>query len=133
MLSLKSSNVFKHLFNHLRDNNLTPLQPGFIPGDTTVNQLTFLHNTFCWALDDGKEKRVVFCDIKNDFHSVWHAGLLHKLEACGVPDTLLDWFKDYISLNRQKVVLPGVKSEWAYIKAGVPQAPSWDLYSFSSI
>ena len=30
--------VFKHLFNHLRDNNLlSSLQSGFLPGDSTVN------------------------------------------------------------------------------------------------
>ena len=46
--------VFKHLFNHLRDNNiLTSFQSDFIPGDSTTNQLTFLYNTFlpsirCW-------------------------------------------------------------------------------------
>ena len=63
--------VFKHLFNHLQDNNvLTPLQSGFIPGDSTVNQLTFLYNTFCQALDAGKEIRVVFCDISKVFDRV---------------------------------------------------------------
>ena len=114
--------VFKHLFNHLRDNNiLTPLQSGFIPGDSTVNQLTFLYNTFCRALDEGKEIRVAFCDIKKAFDRVWHAGLLHKLNACGISDTFLDWFKDYLSDRRQRVVLPGVYSDWAYTKAGVPQ------------
>ena len=114
--------VFKHLFNHLRDNNiLTPLQSGFIPGDSTVNQLTFLYNTFCRALDEGKEIRVVFCDIKKAFDRVWHAGLLHKLNACGIADTFLDWFRDYLSDRRQRVVLPGVYSDWAYTKAGVPQ------------
>ena len=31
--------VFKHLYNHFHDNDiLTPLQSGFIPGDSTVNQ-----------------------------------------------------------------------------------------------
>ena len=48
--------VFKHLYNHLHDNSiLTLLQPGFIPGDSTVIQLTFLYNAFCHALDNGKE------------------------------------------------------------------------------
>ena len=89
--------VFKHLFNHIRDNNiLTPLQSGFIPGDSTVNQLTFLYNTFCRALDEEKEIRVIFCDIKKAFDRVWHAGLLHKLKACGISDNILDWFKDYL-------------------------------------
>ncbi|MCG8096816.1 MAG: hypothetical protein JAZ17_24870 [Candidatus Thiodiazotropha endolucinida] len=114
--------VFKHLFNHLRDNNiLTPLQSGFIPGDSTVNQLTYLYNTFCHALDNGKEVRVVFCDIKKAFDRVWHAGLLHKLRACGVSGSLLDWFRNYLSDRRQRVVLPGANSDWAYIRAGVPQ------------
>ena len=82
--------VFKHLFNHFRDNILTSLQSGFIPGDSTVNQLTYLYNTFCCALDDGKEVRVVFCDISKAFDRVWHPGLLHKLKASGVSGTLLD-------------------------------------------
>ena len=86
--------VFKHLFNHLRDNNiLTPLQSGFIPGDSTVNQLTFLYNTFCRALDEGKEIIVVSSDIKKAFERVWHAALLHKLNACGIAYTFLDWFQ----------------------------------------
>ena len=45
--------VLKYLFNHLRDNDLlSSFQSGFIPGNSTVNQLTlFLYNTFCQALD----------------------------------------------------------------------------------
>ena len=35
----------------------------FVPGDSTVNQLTDLYNTFCHALDEGKEVNAVFCDI----------------------------------------------------------------------
>ena len=55
---------FKHNFNHFRDNDiLLSLQSGFIPGDSTVNQLIYLYATFCHAPDSGKEVRVVFCDI----------------------------------------------------------------------
>ena len=53
---------FQTCFNHLRDNStLTSLQSGFIPGDSTVNQLTYFHNAFSQALDFGKEVPVVFC------------------------------------------------------------------------
>ena len=63
--------VLKHLYNNLWDNNvLSFLQSGFIQGDSTVNQLTFLYNTFCQALDMGKEVRVVFCDIRKAFDRV---------------------------------------------------------------
>ena len=46
--------IFKDDFNHFRDNSLiTSLQSGFIRGDSTVNQLTYLYNAFSQALDFG--------------------------------------------------------------------------------
>ena len=114
--------IFKHLYTHLQGNNmLSSFQSGFIPGDSTVNQLTYLYHTFCEALDSGKEVRAVFCDISKAFDRVWHAGLLYKLEAAGVTGEVLNWFKSYLSDRRQRVVLPGVSSNWNYIRAGVPQ------------
>ena len=35
--------IFKHIYNHL--------QSGFTFGDSTINQLTFMYDTFCNALD----------------------------------------------------------------------------------
>ena len=94
--------IFKYLFNHFRDNNLlSSLPSGFIPGDSTVNQLTYLYNTFCEALEGGKEVRAVFCDISKAFDRVWHAGLLYKLEAAGVTEEVLAWFKNYLSERKQ--------------------------------
>ena len=114
--------IFKYLYNHLRDNNLLfSFQSGFIPGDSTVNQLTFLYNTFCQALDSGKDVRAVFCDISKAFDRVWHTGLLYKLKAAGVTGEVLEWFKDYLSDRKHRVVLPGAVSDWTSIKAGVPQ------------
>ena len=114
--------VFKHLYNHLLENSiLTPYQSGFTPGDSTINQMTFLYDSFCEALDDGKEIRVVFCDISKAFDRVWHRGLLCKLKAAGVTSTALKWFQSYLSNRKQRVVLPGVLSDWKSIKAGVPQ------------
>ena len=103
--------IFKHVFNHFRDDSiLTSLQSGFIPGDSTVNQLTYLYNAFSQALDFGKEVRVVFCDISKAFYRVWHEGLLKKLEAAGISGNLLLEFCSYLSDRRQRVVLPGAES-----------------------
>ena len=113
--------IFKHLYNHLRDNNvLSSLQSGFIQGDSTVNQLTFLYNTFCQTLDMDKEVRVVFCDIRKAFDPVWHAGLIHKLKVAGVQEEL-KWFTNYLAERKQRVILPDVASDWIYILVGVPQ------------
>ena len=114
--------VHKHLFNFFRDNNtLTSLQSGFVPGDSTVNQLVDLYNTFCKTLDDGKEVRAIFCDISKAFDRVWHRGLLYKLRRAGITGSLLSWFSHYLQDRKQRVVLPGASSNWSSVQAGVPQ------------
>ena len=114
--------IHKHFFNFFRDHNiLTPLQSGFVPQDSTVKQLVDIYNTFCKALDEGKEVRAVFCDISKAFDRVWHRGLLYKLQAVVISGSLLQWFTDYLTNRKQRVVLPGVASNWLFFKAGVPQ------------
>ena len=95
-----------------------------MPGDSTVNQLTFLYDTFCHALDSGKEVRVVFCDISKAFDRVWHASLIKKLKTAGIAGSLLNWFIGYLKyVNgiKQRVTFSGVKSYWNSLKAGVQQ------------
>ena len=114
--------VHKHVFNFFKDNNvITSLQSGFVPGDSTVNQLVDIYNTFCKALDNGLEVRAIFCDISKAFDRVWHKGLLAKLKSVGITDSLLNCFQNYLRDRKQRVVLPGGLSEWENISAGVPQ------------
>ena len=109
---------------------LSALQSGLIPGDSTVNQLVDIYNTFCKSLDEDKEVRAVFVDICKAFDGVWHRGLLFKLESFGVSDFLLLWFKSYLADRKQGVALPGAVSAWTYIKTGVPQGPILGLLLF---
>lgn len=50
----------------------------FTPGDSTINQLTYLSNTFCRLLDDGFEVWALLVDIIKAFSKVWLKGLLYK-------------------------------------------------------
>ena len=50
-----------------------------------------------------------------------HQGLLYKLESAGISGSLLSWFKDYLKDRKQRVVLQGSASSWAFIKTSVPQ------------
>ena len=72
--------IFKHVFNFFRDNLvISANQSGFMPGDSTVNQLLSLYHELCLAVDLQKEVRIMFLDISKAFDKVWHQGL-HKLE-----------------------------------------------------
>ena len=114
--------IFKYVFNHFKDNDiLSAFQSGFKPGDSSINQLTYLYNSFCKAIDAGKEIRVVFFDISKAFDRVWHKGLLVKLNATGLPQDLVNLLGNYLSGRYQRVVVPGTKSSWKQIRAGVPQ------------
>ena len=66
------SKTLIHLFIHI--------QSGFIPGDTTVNQLSYLYKSCSQVLDFGKGVMVVFCDISKAFDRVEHKELLKCLK-----------------------------------------------------
>ena len=100
---------------------ITPLQSGFIQGDSTTYQLLHTYNTLCEAVDSGKEIRVVFCDVSKAFDRVWHRCLLHKLRAIGCSEKVTQWFASYLSGRRQRVVINGQSSDWGFIGAVVPQ------------
>ncbi len=114
--------IHKHLYNYIVANDiLTKFQSGFIKGDSTVNQLSYVYNDICKALDDGKEVRAVFCDISKAFDRVWHRGLIFKLSSIGINGCLLKWFSSYLSSRKQRVVYANASSQWSSINAGVPQ------------
>lgn len=114
--------IYKHIHNYLVEHSIiSSHQSGFTPGDSAINQLINITNEFGKALDQGKEIRVIFCDISKAFDRVWHKGLLRKLESIGINGTLLAWVTDYLSNRKQRVVINGCSSDWRGIRAGVPQ------------
>ena len=124
--------VHKLVFNFFRYHGVvTSLQSGFIPGDSTTNQSEDVFNTFCKALDEGKEVRAIFCDISKAFDKVWHRGLLFKLQTAGISGSLLQGFTDYLHNKKQRVVLPGANSDWTSVNWSPPRLYSWSIaFSF---
>ena len=114
--------VFKYTFNYLRDyQRISMNQSGFIPDDSTVNQLVNIYHNTCASLDEHKNIQMIFFDISKAFDKVWHKGLLFKLKCVGIDGNLLNWLTDYLSNRKQRVVINGKFSTWKCIQAGVPQ------------
>ena len=114
--------LFDGIFTFLKAHQLlNPRQSGFIPGDSTVNQLiSVCHNISC-HLDKGEEMVGVFLDLTKAFDRVWHAGLLKKLEQIGIRGLLFQIIKSYLTNRKQFVVVNGCKSVSKELYAGVPQ------------
>ena len=82
--------IFQHLFSYLKNQNIiSGKQSGFIPGDSTTNQLSIICHNIYSALDSGDEVHCVFLDFSKAFDKVWHTGLLYKLKRYGVAGNIL--------------------------------------------
>lgn len=114
--------VADNLMAYLRSNDLlSENQAGFMPGDSTINQLIIITDKILEAFEKGKEVHTIFLDISKAFDRVWHKGLLLKLRHFGVTGSLLKWFNSYLSNRKQRVVLEGSSSSPTNVNAGVPQ------------
>ena len=100
--------VYKHIYIFFT---------GFTPGNSAINQLLNVTNEFAKALGEGKQIRVVFCDIRKPFERVWHKGLLNKLENIGIQGSYnCYWIKHYLTDRKQRVVIESAHSKWRTIK-----------------
>ena len=110
------------MFTFFTENNLiSPNQSGFRPGDSCVNQLLAITHKIYNSFDEGCEVRGVFLDISKTFDKAWHEGLLLKLTQNGISGNLLNLLHNFISFQKQKVVLNGQHSSWDNVTVGVPQ------------
>ena len=66
-----------------------------------------MQDTFLKAFEEGKEIKVVFCDISKAFDRFWHRELLFKLKSIGLSDEFIERFSDYLSNIRQRVCIKG--------------------------
>ena len=62
--------IHKHVYNFLQYNIITQSQSGFIPGDSTVNQLLCIYNDLCSSFDKGITTQAVYLDISKAFDRV---------------------------------------------------------------
>ncbi|CAB3993521.1 Hypothetical predicted protein [Paramuricea clavata] len=97
------------------------LQHGFRKRRSCVTQLLRVFHDVGKALDSVKEADMVYFGFSKAFDSVSHRNLLLKLQQHGISCSLLNWFSDYLSERRQRVVVDGVSSSFLNVTSGVPQ------------
>lgn len=114
--------IFKRIFNFIKSNKLLNMsQSGFVPGDSTTNQLVSMYYAIQRNLDRGNATKLVFFDIHKLFDKIWHKGLLHKLKGMGFDSIYVNWFSDYLTNRSICVKVNGALSSYKSISAGVPQ------------
>ena len=114
--------IFDNLYDYVFKNDfISDKQSGYRKGDSTVKQLLSITHEIHKAFDKKQELRAVFLDISKAFDTVWHEGLLFKLERIGIEGEMLNIIKSFLLNRKQRVTIDGKYSEWANVQAGVPQ------------
>ncbi len=64
---------------------------------------------------------MIYLDFSKAFDSVPHDKLIVKLQQFGITGPLFDWYSDYLSGRKERVVVDGVWWSYLDMTSGVPQ------------
>lgn len=85
--------------------NLSPMQFGFLPQCSTVQQMLTMLSVIFNALDSKQSVDCVYLDFRKAFNSVSHNKLLLKLWNVGVIGSLWDWLRVYLTKGANVLTL----------------------------
>ena len=126
--------VFDQVYSFLNVNNLlSKFQSGFRPGDSCIYQLIPITSSIYESFENYDETRAIFLHISKAFDKVWHDRLTYKLKCNGISGSLLDFFTNYLSNRKQRVVLNGIAPDWRQKKSRSSSGICFGAFTFPGL
>ena len=98
------------------------LQSAYKQNHSTETTLLKAQNDPPMEIDTYGGAVLILLDLFAAFDTIDHNIVLQRLHELGIRDAALDWFKSYLSQQRQSVVINGTQSSHRNLSFGVPQA-----------
>ena len=111
--------VHDSLYSYLCVNNLIySKQSGFRKRHSTETALIGIIDELLFNLDSDRVSGMILIDYCKAFDMVDHSILLQRLQACGLDNKLLIWFRSYLNERRQLVSMGNIESPTACVRHG---------------
>lgn len=114
--------IYSRLSEFSFNNNIIAKEQfGFRTQHSTVHQIRRITNIVNKNKMIRKSTGIVLLDIEKAFDSVWHNGLIFKLNKSNVPKYIVKLIKSFVSDRKFFVFINGTASTKRKIPAGLPQ------------
>lgn len=114
--------IQKQILYHIKKKNVLPKhQYGFRSGHATQHPINILTEKTIHAMNMKKHTGLVSLDIQKAFDTVWHNGLLYKLQKIELPRYLINIIRSYLKNRTFRVCVKNELSDEKAIAAGLPQ------------
>lgn len=124
--------VKEQLVDYIETNSLLSThQSAFRANHSCESAINFVINDWKVSMEDGNFVITVFIDLRRAFETVDREKMSEKLQAIGIDEVELEWFRSYLTARKQQTKFKNSFSSEIDVPIGLPQGATLGVILFN--